>query len=222
VVLPHRGQLHVCASTSIKLAANSGVPAGETPGLMMAMDHGAIEASFSTGRNADTLITPDFRILIGGPGPALVKIRLGQHGDTCVDNPGANAPYVLVSSIFDNHDYRVQAGQRVMFEHGSLHEVVDHEKEPCGCPPSSTPGINDFPLAVSEGLAPGAGQPLAVPAPSDATSGALSYNGADQAQAGADPDAKSVHKSKKHKKHTGIVGVFESIAGFFKHLFGAE
>jgi hypothetical protein len=224
VVLPNRGQLHVCASTSIKLAANSGVPAGETPGLMMAMDHGAIEASFSTGRNADTLITPDFRILIGGPGPALVKVRLGQHGDTCIDNPGANAPYVLVSSIFDNHDYRVQAGQRVMFEHGSLHEVVDHEKEPCGCPPSSTPGINDFPLAVSEGLAPGAGQPLAAPASGDATSGALSYNGTDQAQAGAsaDPDAKSVHKPKKHKKHTGIAGVFESIAGFFKHLFGAE
>jgi hypothetical protein len=137
VVLPHRGVLRVCASTTVKLAADSSVPAGETPGLMMAMDHGAVEASFATGRNSDILLTPDFRILIGGPGAAEVKVRLGQHGDTCVDNAGppVNAPYVLVSSVFDGGDYRVQPGQRVMFQHGSLREVVDNEKEPCGCPP---------------------------------------------------------------------------------------
>ena len=42
-----------------------------------------------------------------------------------------------------------------MFQHGSLREVVDQEKESCGCPPapSETKG-NDFPLAQSEGLAP--------------------------------------------------------------------
>jgi hypothetical protein len=49
VDLPHRGVLRVCASTTVKLAADSSVPAGETPGLMMAMDHGAVEASFATG-----------------------------------------------------------------------------------------------------------------------------------------------------------------------------
>ena len=126
------------------------------PGLMMAMDHGAVEASFATGRNADILLTPDFRILIGGPGAVEVKVRLGEHGDTCVDNPGADAPYVLVSSVLDGGAYRVQPGQRVMFQHGSLREVVDQEKEPCGCPapqPIATAG-NEFPLAQSEGLAP--------------------------------------------------------------------
>ena len=56
---------------------------------MIAMDHGAVEASFATGRNSDILMTPDFRILIGGPGTAEVKVRLGQGGDTCVDNAGA-------------------------------------------------------------------------------------------------------------------------------------
>jgi hypothetical protein len=137
VVLPHRGVLRVCASTTVKLAANVNVAEGETPGLMMAMDHGALEMSFATsasaGRNADFLLTPDFRILIGAPGAVEVKVRLGQHGDTCVDNAGANAPYVLVTSVFDGGNFRVQPGQRVMFEHGSLREVVDNEKEPCGC-----------------------------------------------------------------------------------------
>jgi len=83
-------------------------------------------------------------------------VRLGQHGDTCVDNAGTsgvNAPYVLVSSVFEGGAYRVQPGQRVMFQHGSLQEVVDQEKEPCGCPPAAAKG-NEFPLAQSEGLAP--------------------------------------------------------------------
>src|ERR1035441_974048 len=53
VILPHRGVLRVCASTTVKLAADSSVPAGETPGLLMAMDHGALEMSFATGRSEE-------------------------------------------------------------------------------------------------------------------------------------------------------------------------
>src|SRR4051812_36142560 len=139
VILPHRGTLRVCASTTVNLATDKSVPVGETPGLMMALDHGALETSFATGRNADILLTPDFRILIGGPGASDVKIRLGQHGDTCIDNPGPSAPYVLVTSVFDSSTYRVQPNQHVMFQHGSLREVVDNEKEPCGCPAEPRP-----------------------------------------------------------------------------------
>ena len=154
VALPHRGTLRVCASTTVKLAADASAPAGEVPGLLMAMDQGAVEMSFATIQNADILLTPDFRILIGGPGSSEVKVRLGAGGDTCVDNPGADAPYVVVSSLFGDGVYRVQPGQRVMFQHGNLHEVVDQEKEPCGCPPApAAANGNEFPLAQSEGLA---------------------------------------------------------------------
>jgi len=120
VALPHRGILRVCASTTVNLAADNSVPSGETPGLMMSLDHGAIETCFATGQNADVVLTPDFRILIGAPGSSDLKVRLGEHGDTCVDNPGAHAPYVVVSSVFDGGAYRVQPDQRVMFQHGSL------------------------------------------------------------------------------------------------------
>jgi len=176
VTLPRRGMLRVCASTTVKLAADTGVPAGETPGLMMAIDHGAIEADFAAAHNSDILLTPDFRILISGPGAAEVKVRLGQHGDTCVDNPGANAPYVLVTSVFDGGAYRVQPGQRVMFQHGSLQEVVDQEKEPCGCLPAPQPGSNEFPAAQSAGLAPltPAPPPPVAPPPPAATASAPS------------------------------------------------
>jgi hypothetical protein len=176
VTLPRRGMLRVCASTTVKLAADTSVPAGETPGLMMAIDHGAVEADFAAAHNSDILLTPDFRILISGPGAAEVKVRLGQHGDTCVDNPGANAPYVLVTSVFDGGAYRVQPGQRVMFQHGSLQEVVDQEKEPCGCLPAPQPGSNEFPAAQSAGLAPltPAPPPPVAPPPPAATASAPS------------------------------------------------
>jgi hypothetical protein len=221
--------LRVCASTSVKLAADSSVPAGEIPGLMIAMEHGAVEASYATGQNSDILMTPDFRILIGGPGAADVKIRLGQHGDTCVDNAGINAPYVLVTSIFEGGAYRVQPGQRVMFEHGSLHEVVDQEKEPCGCPPAEAKG-NEFPLAQSEGLAP-----LAKAAPSAVNAGGtqavpvepLVYKSPAQAPPPATPAAEPAAgtaaspaaSTAPAKKKTGFFG---SIGKFFRRIFGAE
>jgi hypothetical protein len=229
VVLPHRGMLRVCASTTVKLAADASVPAGETPGLMMAMDHGALELSFATsaaaGRNADFLMTPDFRILIGGPGVAEIKVRLGQHGDTCIDNAGVKAPYVLVTSVFDGGNYRVQPGQRVMFEHGSLREVVDNEKEPCGCPPPLHPGTNEFPVAQSAGLAP-----LPKPAPNTVSLTSappqalepLVYNSADHAAkppAEATPATSAAATQPAAKKKSGFFG---GIGKFFRRLFGAE
>jgi hypothetical protein len=231
VVLPHRGVLRVCASTTVKLATDSSVRAGEVPGLLMAIDHGAVEASFATGRNSDILLTPDFRILIGGPGAAEVKVRLGQHGDTCVDNPGANAPYVLVTSVFDGSVYRVQPGQRVMFQHGSLLEVADHEKEPCGCPPAPHPGSNEFPMAQSAGLAP-----TPPPAPSaDAQNGKqpqavapLVYQSAATAPQPAAEAAPAIEASSStaspatapatKKQH----GFFGRVGRFFRRIFGAE
>jgi hypothetical protein len=230
VILPHRGVLRVCASTTVKLAADSSVPAGETPGLMMAFDHGAVEASFATGRNSDILLTPEFRILIGGPGAAEVKVRLGQHGDTCVDNAGVNAPYVLVTSVFEGGDYRVQAGQRVMFQHGSVHEVVDEEKEPCGCPPPPHPGTNEFPLAQSAGLAPlpkpAPGVPMNSSTPPQVVE-PLVYKSADHAaQPAADTQSAAALEAAKQPTTKPTAqknpGFLHKVGRFFRRIFGAE
>ena len=244
VLLPYRGTLRVCASTTVKLAADSSVGAGEIPGLMMAIDHGAVEASFATGRDSDILMTPDFRILIGGPGAADVKVRLGANGDTCVDNAGLNAPYVLVTSLFDGGAYRVQSGQRVMFQHGSLQAVVDQEKEPCGCPPPAKGG-NDFPLAQSEGLAPTL-HPAPIPAGAlgnqAQSSDSLVYNAGDhtpQADQPVPPAAAATTPTAAATTPTAAAtpttvtgpsavpakkkpGVFHRLGQFFKRVFGAD
>jgi hypothetical protein len=177
VALTRGGHLNVCASTKIHLSTDNTNP---TPGgaLMIAMDRGALEAHYTPGQYSDVLLTPDLRILISPPGQADLSIRVNNQGDTCVDNHGDHAPYVLASSLFNGGAYRIQPNQRVLFEHGSLSQVVDNEQEPCGCPPpvsvASTgvsgqhpaqPGQkvathsqaerdNPFPLAESEGLQP--------------------------------------------------------------------
>jgi hypothetical protein len=237
VVLPRRGTMRVCASTTVKLATDTSVPAGETPGLMMALDHGAIETSFATGRNADILLTPDFRILIGAPGASDLKVRLGQHGDTCVDNAlsagRSDGPYVVVTSVFDGGAYRVQPGQRVMFQHGSLQEVVDNEKEPCGCPPEPRPGSNDFPLAESAGLSLKPPPVTAGPLPSGAGGGGtpsavdqpLVYQAkpvpAEEPAAKAAPvQPETAPKPVAAQPKKG--GFFHRVGRFFRRVFGAE
>ncbi len=241
VTLPRRGTLRVCASTTVKLAADSSVPAGNMPGLLMAIDHGALEISFATsfanasqGSNADILMTPDFRILLSGPGASEVKVRLGGKGDTCVDNSGKDAPYVVVTSLFSTGLYRVQSGQRVMFQHGSLDEVVDQEKEPCGCPPPPKPGSNEFPLAQSAGLAPMPGsiatdinQSSAPPqvaqmAPPLVYSAGTVQEPAAVAQAASQPAAEQPAQQKPSTEGKKKPGIFARLGKFFRQIFGAE
>ena len=176
ISLTRGGDLRLCATTSVHLARDRSVQAPDDSGLMLGLDRGAIEAHYQTGKYSDVLLTPDLRILVSGPGEADLSIRVSRQGDTCIDNRGANAPYITVTSQLEGGLYRVQPGQHVSFEHGSLRDVVDNEREPCGCPPpvsvadagapsphaaapghpvggpSSTPADTTFPLAVSEGL----------------------------------------------------------------------
>jgi len=152
------GTLKVCANSAVHLAASEN--AGE---MTYSLDHGAMELHAKIGAASDVVVTPDLRLLVSGPAVANVSVRVNQQGDTCVDNAMPNAqtnpldqaPYVTATEQLGEGVYRVQAGQRVTMEHGSVAQVVDNEKEPCGCPP--VPRQADpqaFPLAQSEGLAP--------------------------------------------------------------------
>jgi hypothetical protein len=176
ITLERGGELRLCSTSSVHLSKDRSIDDPANSALMIALNRGAIEANYSVGKYSDVLLTPDLRILISGPGQADLSIRVNAQGDTCIDNHGAGAPYVTVSSELEGGAYRVLPDQRVNFQHGSLREVVDHEPEPCGCPktppvhvaaapggPSSTPADTAFPVAQSEGLAaPPAPHPVPV------------------------------------------------------------
>jgi hypothetical protein len=166
ITLERGGELRLCSTSSVHLSKDRSIDDPANSALMIALNRGALEANYTVGKYSDVLLTPDLRILISGPGQADLSIRVNTQGDTCIDNHGAGAPYVTVSSELEGGAYRVLPDQRVNFQHVSLHEVVDHEPEPCGCPktppvnvaaapggPSSTPADTAFPVAQSEGLA---------------------------------------------------------------------
>jgi hypothetical protein len=175
ITLNRGGELRLCATTSIHLSRDSSIQAADASGLMLALDRGAIEAHYETSKYSDVLLTPDLRILISGPGDADLSIRVSRQGDTCIDNRGPKAPYITVTSPLEGGLYRVQPGQHVSFQHGSLREVVDTEHEPCGCPAplsmanAGTPAPIGAPSAPHGGApaptSPGTEAPGAAPAP---------------------------------------------------------
>ena len=183
VTLNRGGSVLVCATSGLHITSGKNT-AGAAP-LMLSLDRGAIEVRMAATAS-DIIMTPDLRFGIRGNGPLDLRLRVISNGDTCVENRGGDAPVLSVADQFGESTYNLRAGQHVLFEHGSLKEVVDNESTPCGCPPgpvvsvadagvtSATPATvgsavakksadeqHPFPAAISDGLAPTATVPQA-------------------------------------------------------------
>jgi len=183
VALQRGGLVKVCSTSGLHLAAGKG--GGADAPLMLSLDRGAIEMAVRVTAS-DVVMTPDLRFTMQAAGPLDLRLRVARNGDTCVENRGTVAPALNVVDQFGEASYVVKPGQHVLFEHGSLKEVVDNESEPCGCPAvpvvsvadagvqeatPATPGStvaakaaseqHPFPAAQSAGLAPVSGPPQA-------------------------------------------------------------
>ncbi len=181
VTLTRGGSVLVCQTSGLHVA-------GSIPGpLLLALDRGAMEIRMKS-LGDDSVMTPDLRFTMPGGGVLDLRIRVSFNGDTCVENRGHKAPTLKLTDAFGDTSYEVKPGQHVLFEHGSLREVVDRESTPCGCPPTEPSGVSvaeamlyggqtktksspqqteaahPFPAAVSEGLAAPAPIPPEQPA----------------------------------------------------------
>ncbi|HEY4011480.1 MAG TPA: nuclease [Acidobacteriaceae bacterium] len=171
ISLARGGEVLVCATSQFHL-----LHSGTEDSLLFGLDRGAIEIHSPT-QPQDVILTPDIRFTLEHPGHYDLRLRVTPNGDTCVENAGASAPVLTLSDPFSSAQYRLIPGQHVLFEHGSLREVVDNERSPCGCPaappaptqqiaaaPTANPGQpvtppvaaaeHPFPAAASVGLAP--------------------------------------------------------------------
>jgi|HubBroStandDraft_1064217.scaffolds.fasta_scaffold35468_5 hypothetical protein len=171
ITLARGGEVLVCATSQFHL-----LHSGTESSLLFGLDRGAFELHTDSSPQ-DVILTPDIRFTLEHPGHYDLRLRVTPNGDTCVENSGTTAPVLSLADPFSGATYRLIPGQHVLFEHGSLHEVVDNERSPCGCPPAPPPPIQQiastpksdpsqpatpaaaaaehpFPAAASQGLAP--------------------------------------------------------------------
>ena len=154
VSLTRGGAVKVCAGSTVSFSQSAAPrmasPMSRNP-LLVALQRGATEIQTGVQRN-DSIVTPDLRVEMSDNATLDLRVRVNSNGDTCVENLGKNAPMLHVTEQFSGAGYLVKPGQRVLFEHGSVREVVDRESTNCGCPRGGKGSKDDFPEAVSAGL----------------------------------------------------------------------
>ncbi len=129
VRLERGGEVRVCAGNSVTLASATG---GRE--LLWGVGTGAIEVHYALPGSADTLMTPDFRLLLAGPGAFHFALSSDNRGNTCVRSlPGATSS-VIVQELAGSGSYQVRPGDQVLFRNGRMSEVDATTPLSCGCP----------------------------------------------------------------------------------------
>jgi hypothetical protein len=248
VALNRGGTVRVCATSGLHVTAGKSADGAVPIPLMLALDRGAIEVQMAA-TTRDVVMTPDLRFTMRGDGSLDLQLRVTRNGDTCVENRGAKAPVLNVADQFGEATYELNPGQHVLFEHGSLKEVVDHESSSCGCPPEQTMSVADallkpaapggsatektaeeqhpFPAAVSAGLAPAAAVPQA-PAGAVHTQVAAELSSSGGADSLAEPAAAGKATTSAPASSAVVApqaappkhDLVHVVGRFFKHIFG--
>ncbi len=123
------GELRICPSTSVSVTAS---PNGRD--LLMGLSDGAVETNYELANGADSIITPDFRLLLGGPGTSEIAFRVNLRGDACVRASAESTASLIIAEQNGDGLYQVKSGEQVFFRNGHVSNPEVSSAANCGCP----------------------------------------------------------------------------------------
>jgi hypothetical protein len=161
--LERGGTLLVCEGTKLSITASQ---SGRE--MLLSLNSGNVEMNYPLGAEADTLLTPDLRLLMPGPGTVHAAVRVSAQGDTCVQSLMGNVAAIVVSETMGDATYQVKPDEAVLFKSGHLNQA-SQSKQNCGCrisQPIATQVAKAAPLPVPAATPKPVAPPAATPPPS--------------------------------------------------------
>ena len=129
------GEVRVCPGTTVSVATSQ---TGED--LMLGMSNGAIETHYGEQETVDSVLTPDFRIVLPGPGEFNLAISADAKGNTCVGSLQGSTSSAVVAELLGSGTYEVRPEQQVLFRQGRL-DSIETPAVVCGCPAAPVPAL---------------------------------------------------------------------------------
>jgi len=125
--LERGGNVLICPGTGLSASSSQN---GRQ--LLFSLNSGNLVLDYPIGSASDSLLTPDFRLLLPGPGKIHVAVSVQPNGDTCVQSLPMNESAVVVAEAMGDESYQVKQNEAVIFKGGHIQGASATHKS-CGC-----------------------------------------------------------------------------------------